>query len=115
MMVTFVDNHDTGPAESCGSGQNLWPAPCGSVMEGYAYILTHPGIPTVFYPHIYNWNLKTQIADKANEWKDRATAMVQNAADRGSETMETAQDSARRVADTVKSEANNVGNAARGS
>jgi hypothetical protein len=62
MSVTFVDNHDTGPAESCGSGQNLWPAPCAKVMEGYAYILSHPGIPTVFYPHIYNWNLKTQIA-----------------------------------------------------
>lgn len=62
MSVTFVDNHDTGPAESCGSGQNLWPAPCGKVMEGYAYILSHPGIPTVFYPHIYNWNLKTPIA-----------------------------------------------------
>ncbi|QJE00754.1 alpha-amylase [Massilia forsythiae] len=62
MSVTFVDNHDTGPAESCGSGQNLWPAPCGKVMEGYAYILSHPGIPTVFYPHIYDWNLKTQIA-----------------------------------------------------
>ena len=62
MMVTFVDNHDTGPAESCGSGQNLWPAPCGKVMEGYAYILSHPGIPTVFYPHVYNWNLKTPIA-----------------------------------------------------
>ncbi|MGZ3185092.1 MAG: glucan 1,4-alpha-maltotetraohydrolase domain-containing protein [Telluria sp.] len=62
MSVTFVDNHDTGPAESCGSGQNLWPVPCGSVMEGYAYILSHPGIPTVFYPHIYNWNLKSQIA-----------------------------------------------------
>lgn len=62
MSVTFVDNHDTGPAESCGSGQNLWPVPCGSVMEGYAYILTHPGIPTVFYPHLYNWNLKTPIA-----------------------------------------------------
>jgi alpha-amylase len=62
MSVTFVDNHDTGPAESCGSGQNLWPVPCGSVMEGYAYILSHPGIPTVFYPHIYNWNLKTQIS-----------------------------------------------------
>lgn len=62
MSVTFVDNHDTGPAESCGTGQNLWPVPCGSVMEGYAYILTHPGIPTVFYPHLYNWNLKTPIA-----------------------------------------------------
>ncbi|MFC3459417.1 glucan 1,4-alpha-maltotetraohydrolase domain-containing protein [Massilia haematophila] len=62
MAVTFVDNHDTGPTESCGTGQNHWPVPCGAVMQGYAYILSHPGIPTVFYPHIYNWNLKTEIA-----------------------------------------------------
>ncbi|MDP9108925.1 MAG: alpha-amylase, partial [Pseudomonadota bacterium] len=61
MSVTFVDNHDTGPAESCGSGQNLWAVPCGAVMQGYAYILSHPGIPTVFYPHVYNWGLKTPI------------------------------------------------------
>ena len=61
-MVTFVDNHDTGPSESCGSGQNLWPVPCDKVMQGYAYILTHPGIPTVYYPHVYNWNLKAPIA-----------------------------------------------------
>jgi alpha-amylase len=60
-MVTFVDNHDTGPAESCSSGQNLWAVPCDKVMQGYAYILTHPGIPTVFYPHVYNWNLKSGI------------------------------------------------------
>lgn len=69
MSVTFVDNHDTGPAESCGSGQNLWSVPCGSVMEGYAYVLTHPGIPSVFYPHIYNWNLKSQIAALINARK----------------------------------------------
>ena len=62
MSVTFVDNHDTGPSESCGSGQNHWPVPCGAVMQGYAYILSHPGIPTVYYPHIYNWGLKTPIA-----------------------------------------------------
>ncbi|MGF6273584.1 alpha-amylase [Massilia sp. UYP11] len=62
MSVTFVDNHDTGPSESCGNGQNYWSVPCGSVMEGYAYVLSHPGIPTVYYPHIYNWNLKTPIS-----------------------------------------------------
>jgi len=62
MAVTFVDNHDTGPSESCGVGQNHWPVPCGAVMQGYAYILSHPGIPTVYYPHVYNWNLKTPIA-----------------------------------------------------
>jgi len=70
MSVTFVDNHDTGPAESCGTGQNLWAVPCGSVLEGYAYILSHPGIPTVFYPHLYNWNLKTQIAALMKARKD---------------------------------------------
>ena len=69
MSVTFVDNHDTGPAESCGSGQNLWPVPCGAVMQGYAYILTHPGIPSVFYPHIYNWNLKSGIVALINARK----------------------------------------------
>lgn len=60
-MVTFVDNHDTGPSESCSAGQNHWPVPCGKVMQGYAYILTHPGIPTVYYPHVYNWNLRGAI------------------------------------------------------
>jgi len=61
MEVTFVDNHDTGPAESCGTGQNLWSVPCGAVMQGYAYVLTHPGIPTVFWPHVYDWGLRGAI------------------------------------------------------
>ncbi|MBF0499796.1 MAG: alpha-amylase [Candidatus Riflebacteria bacterium] len=53
--VTFLDNHDTG------SQQNIWPFPHDKVMQGYAYILTHPGIPCVFWEHVYDWNLKTQI------------------------------------------------------
>ncbi|MBB5018002.1 alpha-amylase [Chitinivorax tropicus] len=60
-MVTFVDNHDTGPSERCGNGQSHWPVPCGQVMEGYAYILTHPGIPSVYYAHVYDWNLRNNI------------------------------------------------------
>ncbi|MFW7378481.1 MAG: glucan 1,4-alpha-maltotetraohydrolase domain-containing protein [Oligoflexus sp.] len=60
-MVTFVDNHDTGPSQSCVSGQNHWPVPCNKVMQGYAYILTHPGIPTVYYPHVYDWGLRDPI------------------------------------------------------
>ncbi len=24
-------------------------------------MLTHPGVPTVYYPHIYDWNLKASI------------------------------------------------------
>lgn len=25
-------------------------------LQGYTYILTHPGIPTVFYDHFYDWD-----------------------------------------------------------
>jgi alpha-amylase len=30
-------------------------------MQGYAYILTHPGIPCVFWEHVYDWNLYKEI------------------------------------------------------
>eukprot|EP00246_Nothoceros_aenigmaticus_P007995 TRINITY_DN2243_c0_g1_i1.p1 TRINITY_DN2243_c0_g1~~TRINITY_DN2243_c0_g1_i1.p1 ORF type:complete len:457 (-),score=65.18 TRINITY_DN2243_c0_g1_i1:726-2096(-) len=39
--VTFIDNHDTG------STQSHWPFPADKVMQGYAYIMTHPGIPSI--------------------------------------------------------------------
>lgn len=54
--VTFVDNHDTG------STQHLWPFPGDKVKQGYAYILTHPGVPSVFYDHFFDWGLKDQIS-----------------------------------------------------
>ncbi|XP_066351798.1 alpha-amylase isozyme 3D [Miscanthus floridulus] len=54
--VTFVDNHDTG------STQKLWPFPSDKVMQGYAYILTHPGVPCIFYDHVFDWNLKQEIS-----------------------------------------------------
>ncbi|GJP32961.1 hypothetical protein CLOM_g17532 [Closterium sp. NIES-68] len=53
--VTFIDNHDTG------STQGHWPFPQDKVMQGYAYILTHPGIPCVFYDHYYEWGHKEAI------------------------------------------------------
>ncbi|XP_057814202.2 alpha-amylase [Cryptomeria japonica] len=53
--VTFIDNHDTG------STQNLWPFPADKLMQGYAYILTHPGVPTIFYDHFQDTNLKEGI------------------------------------------------------
>eukprot|EP00897_Mesotaenium_endlicherianum_P007970 jgi/Mesen1/7200/ME000371S06282 len=53
--VTFLDNHDTG------STQAHWPFPGDKIMQGYAYILTHPGVPTVFYDHFYDWGLKDEI------------------------------------------------------
>ncbi|KAI4964062.1 hypothetical protein ZWY2020_008436 [Hordeum vulgare] len=53
--VTFVDNHDTG------STQHMWPFPSDRVMQGYAYILTHPGTPCIFYDHFFDWGLKEEI------------------------------------------------------
>lgn len=47
--VTFIDNHDTG------STQNHWPFPNNRVAMGYAYILTHPGIPSIFWDHVMDW------------------------------------------------------------
>jgi len=47
--VTFIDNHDTG------SSQAHWPFPGNKVMQGYAYILTHPGIPSILWDHFYDW------------------------------------------------------------
>ncbi|XP_022840291.1 Glycosyl hydrolase, family 13, catalytic domain, partial [Ostreococcus tauri] len=43
--VTFIENHDTG------STLQHWPFPWDKVLQGYCYILTHPGTPTVFFDH----------------------------------------------------------------
>lgn len=41
--VTFVENHDT---------IRHWPFPEHAVEQGYAYILSHPGIPCLFWTHM---------------------------------------------------------------
>lgn len=41
------------PKKLQGSTLNHWPFPSQHLPEGYAYILTHPGTPTVFYDHLY--------------------------------------------------------------
>ncbi len=62
--VTFIDNHDTG------STQNYWPFPGNKVMQGYAYILTHPGVPCVFWDHYFDWGLKNDINELIQIRKD---------------------------------------------
>lgn len=42
--------------------QALWPWPSSRIMLGYAFILTHPGIPCVFYDHMFGWGLHDQIS-----------------------------------------------------
>ena len=44
--VTFIDNHDTFVKPGSFTTSN-------NIMKGYAYILTHPGMPCVFFPHYY--------------------------------------------------------------
>jgi alpha-amylase len=58
--VTFVENHDTGYRTNAdGTPQdknqadgfaNGW-----EVEQAYAFILTHPGVPCVFWKHYFDW------------------------------------------------------------
>ncbi len=53
--VTFIDNHDTSRDDRFGSTDQI--------AMGYAYILTHPGTPCVFWT---DWNISSiQTAIKA--------------------------------------------------
>eukprot|EP00775_Hariotina_reticulata_P007306 gene7306-7519_t len=54
--VTFIDNHDTG------STQQHWPFPADRVGAGYAYIMTHPGMPCVFWDHYFDWGSELRNA-----------------------------------------------------
>ena len=55
--VSFIENHDTG------SSLQHWPFPSNNLMEGYAYILTHPGTPCVFYDHYHQSGLREKIKE----------------------------------------------------
>ncbi|XP_047982425.1 uncharacterized protein LOC125223353 [Salvia hispanica] len=55
--VTFLENHDTG------STQGHWPFPRDKLMQGYAYILTHPGTPVIFYDHFYDFGIRDVITE----------------------------------------------------
>ncbi len=60
--VTFVDNHDTFVKGSIITSDNI--------MKGYAYILTHPGVPCVFFPHYYGGTYRKEgvtVVYTANE------------------------------------------------
>jgi alpha-amylase len=68
--VTFVQNHDLGyrthedgtPQQGHESDKfaNNW-----QVEQAYAFILTHPGVPTVFWKHYFDWGSDLQNKIKA--------------------------------------------------
>ena len=49
--VTFLDNHDT-----YRKAFNDFPGDNKRLVQGYAFLLTHPGIPCIFWNHIYERN-----------------------------------------------------------
>lgn len=63
--VTFVENHDTGyrtnedgspeQGHQFDSFANTW-----EVEQAYAQILTHPGVPCVYWKHYFDWGADLQ-------------------------------------------------------
>jgi alpha-amylase len=51
MSVTFIENHDFEEVRNRQYGE---PFPRDKVLQGYAYILTHPGVPCVFWSHFFD-------------------------------------------------------------
>ncbi len=68
--VTFLENHDTGyRTDEQGNPEkdherdsflNSW-----EVEQAYAYILTHPGVPCVFWKHYFDWGERLRERIKA--------------------------------------------------
>jgi len=62
--VTFLDNHDTGAAQQCCGSSFVFPSGEANLRKGYAYILTHPGNPMVFWTHFFDTGSGVQNAIK---------------------------------------------------
>uniref|UniRef100_A0A7S1T2P7 alpha-amylase n=1 Tax=Tetraselmis chuii TaxID=63592 RepID=A0A7S1T2P7_9CHLO len=76
--TTFLENHDTG------STQGHWRFPENGLEQGYAYILTHPGTPTVFYDHFFQDGLQGTLKElmalrKRNRLSSRSSIHIHHA------------------------------------
>ncbi len=54
--TTFIENHDTPRYDSDNDVLTS-----DNVGMAYAYLLTHPGVPTVYWPHWYDWGVEEEI------------------------------------------------------
>jgi alpha-amylase len=57
--VTFLDNHDTERSRAEGHARennDIRHFQGKAVAQGYAYLLTHPGVPSVFWQHFFDWD-----------------------------------------------------------
>jgi alpha-amylase len=67
---TFAENHDTGfrtngdgspeSGHESDSFANNW-----QVEQAYAFLLTHPGVPCVYWKHYFEWGQDLQNKIKA--------------------------------------------------
>lgn len=64
--VTFIDNHDTG------STQSMWPFPSDKIMQGYAYILTHPGTPSI----VFSLSLSRSVSDQSFDFYNLQRVLI---------------------------------------
>jgi alpha-amylase len=63
--VTFLDNHDTEyrrDEEHRLHHDDTRHFPGKMVEAGYAYLLTHPGVPCIFWSHYFDWGEPTRQA-----------------------------------------------------
>ncbi|BBH03695.1 alpha-amylase-like 3 [Prunus dulcis] len=56
----FVEHYRFGLDPDVGGAWHYvrkghWPFPRDKLTQGYAYILTHPGTPVIFYDHLYDF------------------------------------------------------------
>lgn len=61
--VTFVENHDTQVRATDNCGCNY----TGNIPQAYAFIMSSPGIPCVFYPHWMDYKTQIQAMMKARK------------------------------------------------
>lgn len=71
--VTFLDNHDTHHLS-----QNLWSFPQEHIVEGYSYILTHPGVPMIYWDDLNKAGLRDIIVLLIELRKDKEITSCSN-------------------------------------
>ena len=64
--ITFLDNHDTGCVNR-GDCDNLYSSSLNHIKNGYAYLLTHPGIPMVWGYHYFFTDTSGGLQSEIND------------------------------------------------
>jgi len=64
--ITFLDNHDTGCINR-GDCDNLYSSSLNHIKNGYAYLLTHPGIPMVWGYHYFFTDTSGGLQSEIND------------------------------------------------